>query len=82
MAERKLRNWAFIRPYCSPTSGVIQAYEAKEAIDLVHEVYGFASNTSIYCAETGERLVDESRFGDDTSRHMINAHRRGDITLF
>jgi len=58
--DRPLRIWAFIRPYCHPGNGTVQAYSAEEAMGLVHEQYGFASNTSVYCAETKERLKDKS----------------------
>ena len=57
-----MKSWAFHRPYCNPASGIIQAKTADEAIDLIHNAYGFASNTSVYCSETKERKSDKSEF--------------------
>lgn len=57
--DNSMKSWAFSRPYCSPTSGILQAKTADEAIDLIHKAYGFASNTSVYCSETKERKTDK-----------------------
>ncbi len=55
-----LKSWAFSRPYCSPEGGNVVAKTPQEAIKLVHYAYGFASDTSVYCAETGETFVENN----------------------
>ena len=54
-----MKSWAFNRPYCNPPSGNVLAKTANEAIKLVHYMHGFASDTSVFCAETGEEKTDD-----------------------
>ena len=44
------KSWAFNRPYCSPNGGMVKASHYKEAIQLVHLAYGYASGTTVSCA--------------------------------
>ena len=54
-----MKSWGFKRPYCKPASGNILAKTSDEAIKLAHYINGFASNTEVYCAETGETKTDK-----------------------
>lgn len=53
-----IRSWAYRRDGYSPDSGNVLAKTAKEALKLVHFMHGYASNTTVFCAETGEKWVD------------------------
>lgn len=44
------KSWAFERPYCSPSGGVVTASHYKEAIALVHLAHGYCSGTTVSCA--------------------------------
>ena len=61
--ERKMKSFAFNRPYCSPEGGLVCAVDFADAIDLVHSAYGYASNTRVYDAQTkqwyNERGIDK-----------------------
>lgn len=55
---KEFKTWAFRRPFCSPSTGTLQAKTGKEALKLVHYMYGFASDTEVYCMETEEKHKD------------------------
>ena len=44
-----LRSWAFNRPPCSPSCGIINASHYKEALQLVYLAYGHCSGTTVSC---------------------------------
>ena len=58
MYTNATKTWAFKRPYCSPSSGCVLAKTSDEAMKLIYYMYGVASNTEIYCAETEEQYKD------------------------
>ncbi len=61
----KLKSWAFRRPFCVPAGGFVLAKTGSEAIELINYAHGYASHTSIFCAETGEKYGDDLEGNDE-----------------
>lgn len=55
----KMTNYAFRRPYCSPSGGFVLANSPAEAIDLINHAFGY-TDTTVYDPETKIKWLGEN----------------------
>lgn len=59
--QNELKTWAFKRKSCEPSSGgFVLAKTGKEALLLVNYAYGYITDTTLFCAETGEIVCNDN----------------------